>query len=57
MAASAVGREFGCGTGVRRGCLRTSRGYADIGLAELPPYPFACVCRIAGCTATWCGTP
>ncbi|WP_202872564.1 hypothetical protein [Kribbella soli] len=30
---------------------------ADIGLAELPPYPFACECGTAGCAVTWPGTP
>jgi hypothetical protein len=28
-----------------------------IGLAQLPPYPFACECGVSGCAATWLGTP
>jgi hypothetical protein len=29
----------------------------DIGLATLPPYPFACECGRSGCSAVWAGTP
>jgi hypothetical protein len=29
----------------------------DIGLASLPPYPFACECGRSGCSAVWSGTP
>ena len=29
----------------------------DIGLASLPPYPFACECGCSGCSAVWSGTP
>ena len=29
----------------------------DIGLATLPPYPFACECGRSGCSAVWSGTP
>jgi len=29
----------------------------DIGLASLPPYPFACECGRPGCADVWSGTP
>jgi hypothetical protein len=29
----------------------------DIGLATLPPYPFACECGRSGCSEVWSGTP
>jgi hypothetical protein len=30
---------------------------ADLGLAELPPYPFACECGRSGCDLTWPAAP
>lgn len=38
-------------------CRQGRLWQADIGLAELPPYPFACECGRSGCAATWPGTP
>ncbi|MDX2968980.1 hypothetical protein [Kribbella solani] len=38
-------------------CTQGRLWQADLGLAELPPYPFACECGTPGCTATWAGTP
>ncbi|MGW7680638.1 hypothetical protein ACWGID_07870 [Kribbella sp. NPDC054772] len=38
-------------------CRQGRLWQADIGLAELPPYPFACECGTSGCVATWSGTP
>jgi hypothetical protein len=38
-------------------CLQGRLWQADRGLAELPPYPFACECGTSGCTVTWSGTP
>jgi hypothetical protein len=38
-------------------CRQGRLWQADIGLAELPPYPFACECGTSGCAATWRGTP
>ena len=38
-------------------CRQGRLWQADIGLAELPPYPFACECGTAGCAVTWPGTP
>jgi hypothetical protein len=38
-------------------CRQGRLWQADIGLDELPPYPFACECGTSGCTATWPGTP
>lgn len=38
-------------------CRQGRLWQADIGLAELPPYPFACECGASGCTVTWAGTP
>ncbi|TCC39046.1 hypothetical protein E0H92_21005 [Kribbella speibonae] len=38
-------------------CRQGRLWQADIGLAELPPYPFACECGTSGCAVTWAGTP
>ncbi|MEV5965757.1 hypothetical protein AB0L70_28570 [Kribbella sp. NPDC051952] len=38
-------------------CRQGRLWQADIGLAELPPYAFACECGRPGCLATWSGTP
>ena len=38
-------------------CRQGRLWQADIGLAELPPYPFACECGTSGCATTWAGTP
>jgi hypothetical protein len=38
-------------------CRQGRLWQADIGLAELPPYPFACECGTSGCAVTWPGTP
>lgn len=38
-------------------CRQGRLWQADIGLAELPPYPFACECGRSGCEDTWPGTP
>ena len=38
-------------------CRQGRLWQADIGLAELPPYPFACECGTSGCAATWAGMP
>ncbi|WP_238152443.1 hypothetical protein [Kribbella speibonae] len=38
-------------------CRQGRLWQADIGLAELPPYPFACECGRSGCAVTWAGTP
>ncbi|MFI5693683.1 hypothetical protein ACIA58_17695 [Kribbella sp. NPDC051586] len=38
-------------------CVQGRLWQADAGLAELPPYPFACECGSSGCTATWSATP
>ncbi|HEY3558918.1 MAG TPA: hypothetical protein VGL05_15720 [Kribbella sp.] len=38
-------------------CRQGRLWQADRGLAELPPYPFACECGTSGCTVTWAGTP
>ena len=38
-------------------CRQGRLWQADIGLAELPPYPFACECGRSGCSAVWSGTP
>jgi hypothetical protein len=38
-------------------CRQGRLWQADIGLAELPPYPFACECGTSGCTLTWSGRP
>ena len=38
-------------------CRQGRLWQADIGLAELPPYPFACECGRSGCTASWPATP
>ena len=38
-------------------CRQGRLWQADIGLAELPPYPFACECGRSGCSATWPGRP
>ena len=38
-------------------CRQGRLWQADIGLAELPPYPFACECGMSGCATTWAGTP
>ena len=38
-------------------CRQGRLWQADIGLAELPPYPFACECGTSGCAAMWAGTP
>ncbi len=41
-----------------RGCVPQGRLWqADIGLATLPPYPFACECGRSECSAVWAGTP
>ncbi|WP_433167195.1 hypothetical protein [Kribbella sp. CA-247076] len=46
-------RRFENETACRQGRL----WQADVGLAELPPYPFACECGRSGCAAVWPGTP
>ncbi|WP_238162952.1 hypothetical protein [Kribbella capetownensis] len=46
-------RQFENAAACRQGRL----WQADIGLAELPPYPFACECGTSGCAETWSGTP
>ncbi|GAB3920421.1 hypothetical protein GCM10029976_005950 [Kribbella albertanoniae] len=38
-------------------CTQGRLWQADIGLAELPPFPFACECGASGCTVVWEGTP
>ncbi|MEU8221388.1 hypothetical protein [Kribbella sp. NPDC048915] len=38
-------------------CRQGRLWQADIGLAELPPYPFACECGTSGCVLSWEGTP
>jgi hypothetical protein len=38
-------------------CRQGRLWQADIGLAELPPFPFACECGRSGCQETWPGTP
>lgn len=38
-------------------CRQGRLWQADRGLAELPPYPFACECGTSGCALTWPGTP
>ncbi|MFF1822922.1 hypothetical protein ACFVWG_36830 [Kribbella sp. NPDC058245] len=38
-------------------CRQGRLWQADIGLAELPHFPFACECGTAGCAAVWEGTP
>jgi len=38
-------------------CRQGRLWQADIGLAALPPYPFACECGRSGCTVVWSGTP
>ncbi|HZX03068.1 hypothetical protein, partial [Kribbella sp.] len=38
-------------------CRQGRLWQADRGLAELPPYPFACECGTPGCARTWAGTP
>lgn len=38
-------------------CRQGRLWQADIGLAELPAYPFACECGTSGCSVTWSGTP
>ena len=38
-------------------CRQGRLWQAAIGLAELPPFPFACECGRSGCSATWPGTP
>ncbi|TCC32247.1 hypothetical protein [Kribbella sindirgiensis] len=38
-------------------CRQGRLWQADVGLAELPPYPFACECGASGCAVTWAGTP
>jgi hypothetical protein len=38
-------------------CRQGRLWQADVGLTELPPYPFACECGHSGCSATWPGTP
>jgi hypothetical protein len=38
-------------------CRQGRLWQADIGLAELPPYPFACECGRSGCVDIWSGTP
>jgi hypothetical protein len=38
-------------------CRQGRLWQADIGLAELQPYPFACECGRSGCLRTWSGTP
>ncbi|MFG1905566.1 hypothetical protein [Kribbella sp. NPDC048928] len=39
------------------GCRQGRLWQADRGLAEVPPYPFACECGTSGCAVTWMGTP
>jgi hypothetical protein len=38
-------------------CRQGRLWQADIGLAELPAYPFACECGTSRCAVTWSGTP
>ncbi|WUJ68009.1 AAA family ATPase [Kribbella soli] len=38
-------------------CRQGRLWQADIGLAELPPYPFACECGTSGCAEVWSGKP
>ncbi|GAA1677255.1 hypothetical protein GCM10009745_20800 [Kribbella yunnanensis] len=38
-------------------CVQGRLWQADIGLAELPPFPFACECGTSGCAAVREGTP
>ncbi|TDD26775.1 hypothetical protein E1218_12305 [Kribbella turkmenica] len=38
-------------------CRQGRLWQADLGLAELPPYPFSCECGRSGCAAVWAGTP
>ena len=38
-------------------CRQGRLWQADIGLAELPPFPFACECGRSGCEEIWSGTP
>jgi hypothetical protein len=38
-------------------CRQGRLWQADLGLTELPPFPFACECGRAGCRKTWPGTP
>ena len=38
-------------------CRQGRLWQADIGLAELPPFPFACECGRSACQNTWPGTP
>ncbi|GAB2679654.1 hypothetical protein [Kribbella swartbergensis] len=38
-------------------CRQGRLWQADIGLATLPPYPFACECGQSGCSEVWAGTP
>jgi hypothetical protein len=38
-------------------CRQGRLWQAEIGLAELPPFPFACECGYSGCRLTWAGTP
>lgn len=41
----------------RTACRQGRLWQADIGLTELPPFPFACECGRAGCQEVWPGTP
>ncbi len=38
-------------------CRQRRLWQEHIGLATLPPYPFACECGRSGCSAVWPGTP
>ncbi|WP_199240085.1 MULTISPECIES: hypothetical protein [Kribbella] len=38
-------------------CRQGRLWQADLGLTELPPYPFACECGRSGCDLTWSATP
>jgi hypothetical protein len=41
----------------RAACRQGRLWQADIGLDELPPFPFACECGRSGCSETWSATP
>jgi hypothetical protein len=38
-------------------CRQLRLWQADLGRADLPPFPFACECGRSGCDLTWTGTP
>lgn len=41
----------------RTACRQGRLWQVAAGIAELPPYPFACECGTSGCDAVWRGTP